>query len=96
VQVFGDWDGRIDMCRKFAMILEKAAEVETTEEEQRLFSAVEFFSKDALTFRALAFFRVKQKWVDEQWIPGLDWMERCSDGDLLKWFGMADMMPNST
>jgi aminoglycoside phosphotransferase (APT) family kinase protein len=96
IQAFGDWNGRMDMCRRFAKIVERVADVEAEQGKERSFSAIEFFGKEALGFRALAFFRVKQSWVDQEWVPGLDWMHKCSDGELLKWYGMEDVTINNT
>lgn len=88
IAAFGDWDNRIGMCKKFAEAVESVANRKAREGQMKRFSANEFFSKEALTFRALTFFRVKQNWVDEQWGPGLDWLHDCSDDDILKWYGI--------
>jgi hypothetical protein len=96
IRAFGDWNGRMDMCKEFARVVGRVANVEVDQGKERSFSAIEFFGKEALGFRALAFFRVKQRWVDEEWVAGLDWMHRCSDGELLRWHGMEDVTTNST
>lgn len=96
LMVFGDWDGRMEMCRKFANVLGQASDIRVKQGKEPTFSAIDFFSKEALAFRALAYFRVKQRWVDEHWVPGLDWLQRCSDEELLDWYGMGDSVPNDT
>jgi hypothetical protein len=89
VDVFGEWEGRLELCGRFAAAVERAEELgaQTRKEGKILFERRGFFGKEALAFRALAFFRVKQSWVDDQWIPGLDWLERCSEMELLTWYG---------
>ena len=88
IKAFGEWEGRLEMCRQFATILEKSVDEGAKDGKERLFSAANFFSKEALAFRALAFFRIKQSWVDEQWVPGLNWMERRNAAEILSWYGM--------
>jgi len=41
-----------------------------------------FWSKEALAFRCLLFLRAKQDWVDEAWVPGLQWLLDHSDEDV--------------
>ena len=90
VHAFGDWEGRMDMWRRFAKILKRVSDVRAKQGNKQSFSAVKFFSKEAMASRALAFFKVKVSWVDNQWLPGLDWIRRHSDGELLDWYGMGN------
>jgi hypothetical protein len=96
IPAFGDWDKRMEMCKKFAEVVESVANRKAKEGQMKIFSANEFFSKEALIFRALAFFRVKQNWVDEQWGPGLVWLHNCSDYDILRWYGIETSVSNSS
>ncbi|KUJ09076.1 uncharacterized protein LY89DRAFT_319229 [Mollisia scopiformis] len=60
IKAFGEWEERLEMCRVFAAISERSIDEEVKDGKERLFSAAKFFSKEALAFRALAFFRIKQ------------------------------------
>jgi hypothetical protein len=48
-----------------------------------------FWSKEALAFRCLMFLKAKQDWVDDAWVPGLQWLTDHSDEDVRRAYALS-------
>jgi len=80
----------VQKARLFSRCLETAATkyVNDTGDQKPLFTAREMFCKEALNFRALAYARIGQSWAEEEWIPGLQWLNHNTQEEVWEWYGV--------
>jgi hypothetical protein len=74
--VFKEMDGQKDMTMAFCRALARQSALMPVPHNhgKPLFAVEDFFTKEALAFRSIAFFRVRQNWVDSEWKAALEWL----------------------
>lgn len=51
-----------------------------------LFAKEDFYSKEAVAFRALVHYKSKQDWVDDEWLRGLKWLSEHDDREFERFY----------
>lgn len=85
-------DERRKACHAFTRAFEVAvkAQARSSPPTPRSSRGHGFWSKEALAFRCLMFLKAKQDWVDEAWVPGLQWLLDHSDDEVRKAYALTE------
>ena len=83
---------RQQLSREFAEVVEAAAEQQHDESINTRqifrFSLPGFFSKEAVAFRALIFIKMRQDFVNREWLEGLKWLSQHDEAALGKFYSI--------
>jgi hypothetical protein len=83
---------RHELGHRFAQIVEAVSQEQTTNRSDTksrstsLFTRAGFFSKGALAFRSLVFVKMKQDFVNSEWLQGLQWLGEHDEEEVAKFY----------
>lgn len=84
---------RNELGRQFAEIVEAVSRRHITDNPSGImtrptfhFTRAGFFSKGALAFRSLAFVRMQQDFVNDEWLRGLQWLSEHAEAEVEKFY----------
>ncbi|WEW61183.1 hypothetical protein PRK78_006673 [Emydomyces testavorans] len=77
------------LALRFANIVEQVARKESLEKPYGpVLTKLGFYSKEALAFRALVYYKMKQDFVDDEWLRGLRWLGGKNDDELARFYNV--------